>query len=123
MNQNTWNSIMKLKSKDKRHTGVANTLDSNDRETILATADFFGAEQNDLFQINFDLGVARYRVFDWLGMAVMGRMTNRNALKVFVHSFLKVNGDVDKFIQDLRETDYDIDNSWESTEVDESEDK
>lgn len=109
---------MALRNKDNRHSGLANTLDSNDRETILATADFFGAEQNDLFQINWDLGVARYRVFDWLGMAVMGRMTNRNAVKVFTHSFLKVGGDVTKFIQDLRETDYDIDNSWESTEVD-----
>jgi hypothetical protein len=87
------------------------------RETILATADFFGASDNDLAQIKFDLGVARYRVFDWLAMGVMGRIDNRQAVRVFVHSLLKVNGDVTAFIDDLRVSDYDIDRVWENMDL------
>jgi hypothetical protein len=99
------------------HRGVANTLDKNDVTTIIATAEFFGAEMSDLQQIYFDLTIPRYRVFDWLGMCVMGRINCKPAVKVFAHSFLKVNGDTQKFIEDLRVTDYQWDTEWEKIEL------
>ena len=46
-----------------------------------------------------------------------GREGNRPALKVLTYSYLKSKGDIKKFIQDLRETDYQIDTSWEKLEV------
>ena len=114
----TWDKVIELKNKDDMKKGVANTLEEHDINTILATAEFFGAEKWELRQIYFDLVVARYRVFDWLGMAIQGRLENKLAVKVFVHSFLKCGGVTSKFIQDLRETDYEIDNTWQDIELD-----
>jgi len=112
-----WEVIMGLKNKDDMHKGVANTLDDDDINTIIATAEWFGAEDRELSQIYFDLKVARYRVFDWLAMGIMsvgdnGRIPEQ-ALKVFTHSFIKSVGIVSSFIQDLRETDYDVIRTWE----------
>lgn len=111
----TWQKVMELKDAGKSEAhGVANILDENDRATILGTIDYFGGNyQQDLF----DLKIARYRVFDWLAMRVQGRGDSETATKVLVHSFLKVGGVPSKFIQDLRETDYDIDNSWEKIKL------
>ena len=121
MNNNTWKKIMALEDRDNRHRGVANTLDSYDIQTLLATADFFGAEDRELAQMNFDLGVARYRVFDWLAMGVMSAddcpRIPVTALKVFVYSLLKVGGDVTAFIDDLRISDYELDTEWEGVEL------
>jgi uncharacterized ubiquitin-like protein YukD len=110
----TWDKIMSLRTKDTRHKGVANTLTDDEIETIIATMDFFGA---DYRQTVFDLKVARYRVFDWLAMAVQGRESNQSAIKVLAHSFIKVGGDINAFVDDLRVTDYDIDHSWEKIEL------
>ena len=109
----TWEKVMAMKPKDTRHKGVANNLTDDELNTILGTIDFFGDNyQQDIF----DLKVARYRVFDWLAMRVGGRGAPTST-KVLVHSFLKVDGDIDKWIDDLRITDYDIDNSWEGVEL------
>jgi hypothetical protein len=113
MKTDNWTKVMKLRSKDNRHKGVANTLDYDDIVTIVATAEYFGASRNDQAQIFFDLKTAKYRVFDWLAMAIQGRIECQEAIKVFTYSFLKVNGDVTNFIADLRETDYDIDREWD----------
>ena len=107
----TWEKVMALKPHDKRHKGVANTLRDDELNTIVGTMEFFGA---DYRQTVFDLKVCRYRVFDWLAMAVQGRVASEVAVKVLAHAFIKVKGDVDAFIQDLRETDYQIDTAWES---------
>lgn len=108
-----WEQVMALKPKDKRHKGVANTLDINELETIIATIDFFGGSYK---QDIFDLKIARYRVFDWLAMRIQGRRDtsqgDKDATKVLAHAFIKSEGDVDAFIDDLRSTDYDIDHSW-----------
>lgn len=104
---------MAFKKFDKRSDGVANTLKLDEITTIIATAEALGAREDDLKLIKYDLVVPKFRVFDWLAMAIDGRLQNKNAVKVFVHSFLKVNGDVDKFIKDLRESDYDCDRSWQ----------
>lgn len=109
----TWEKVMAAKSKDKRHKGVANTLTDDELNTIIGTIDFFGDNyQQDIF----DLKLARYRVFDWLAMRVQGRGAPEST-KVLAYSFLKVDGDIDKWIDDLRVTDYDIDNSWKSIEL------
>jgi len=108
----TWEQVMALKSADTRHKGVANTLTRDEIETLLATIDFWDGE---IQQANFDLNMARYRVFDWLAMGVMGgRIGSDNATKVLAYSFIKAKGDIDKFIQDLRETDYQCVTDWET---------
>lgn len=109
----TWDKVMACKKADTRHKGVANTLTLDEIETIVATVDFFG---DDYRQDVFDLKQARYRVFDWLAMRVQGRGAPEST-KVLAYSFLKVEGDIDKFIDDLRSTDYDIDHKWEAVEL------
>jgi len=109
----TWDKVMAMKPKDTRHKGVANTLTDDEIQTIIGTVDFFG---DDYRQDVFDLKVARYRVFDWLAMRVQGRGAPEST-KVLVHSFLKVDGDIDKWVEDLRVTDYDIDESWREVEL------
>jgi hypothetical protein len=105
-----WQQIMDLKNNDTRCRGGANDLTSDEIETILGTADYFGV--SNLKQILFDLKVARFPVFDWLAMACQGRVDNPEAVKVLAYSFIKSEGNVDNFIQDLRETDYDFDKSY-----------
>ena len=113
--KNTWDKVMDLKSKDTRSKGVANNLKQDELETIIATIDFFGGNTKQAY---FDLKVARYRVFDWLAMGVQGdRLGSRQAAKVMAYSFLKVNGDIDKWIDDLRVSDYQMDTAWEKTEL------
>ena len=113
--QNTWDKVMAMEPKDTRHKGAANTLTVDELETVLGTVDYFGGNVAQSF---FDLWTARYRVFDWLAMNVMGqRIASEPAIKVLVYSFLKVDGDIDKWIDDLRTVDYDIDNSWEGVEL------
>jgi len=46
------------------------------------------------------------------------RKRNNVPLSVLVHSYLKVDGIPEGFIQDLRETDYQIDTSWEEIQID-----
>lgn len=114
----TWDKVMSFKNKDKRKVGVANNLRDDELETIIALIDFFGG---DYRQDIFDLKVARYRVFDWLAMRVQGRHSgsehDKEATKVLAYSFIKSEGDVDKFIEDLRVTDYDIDHSYKTIEL------
>lgn len=109
----TWDKVMAQKPNDTRHKGVANNLTDDELETIIGTIDFFG---DDYRQDIFDLKIARYRVFDWLAMRVQGRGAPEST-KVLAHAFLKVDGDIDRWIDDLRVTDYDIDHSWEKIEL------
>ena len=67
MSKSTWQKVMDLKDNGRKEAdGVANKLSRDDLNTILATADFFGASESEMTMIYFDLGVARYRMFDWL---------------------------------------------------------
>ena len=118
---NTWEQVMDKKKADTRHQGVANTLTKDELNTILAVTDFFGGSVE---QVYLDLAICRYRVFDWLAMGVMsgdeesgGRIGSKQAVKVFTYSFLKSEGDIDKFIEDLRVSDYQADESWTEVEV------
>lgn len=116
----TWNKLLEFRKKETRTKGVANTLKDDEVATILGLMDFFGASQYFMRQANFDLRVARYRLFDWIAMLVNGRWhyqdgdeNNKEVVRVLAHSYLKSEGDVDNFIKDLRVTDYQIDNSYE----------
>ncbi len=111
----TWDKVMAMKPKDTRHKGLANTLTEDELQAVYGTIDFFGGSVK---QAMFDLHLAKYRIFDFLAMCVMGdRINSTDATKVLVHAFLKVDGDIDKWIDDLRTTDYDIDHSWEKIEL------
>jgi hypothetical protein len=113
--------------KEPRRKGITNKLNQYDVETILGTMDFFGASEYFMKQTAFDLyGPPKYRVFDWLAMNIMSRNDdareqNNVPLKVLVHSYLKAGGDPEKFIEDLRVTDYELDTSWEDIEIDDPE--
>lgn len=115
----TWDIIMSFEKAGKDEAkGVANTLSMEDLETIVGTIDFFGGDyQQDIF----DLKLAKYRVFDWLAMRVRGRHSDSpsevTVNKVLAHSFIKSRGVPSDFIKDLRETDYDIDTSYESISI------
>jgi len=115
-----WNQVMQLRTKETRTKGIANTLGDDEITTILATMEFFGASNYFLKQTIFDLKRARYRLFDWIAMCLNGRWHyeknddyNKVVVKVIAHSFLKAGGNIDKFIEDLRITDYQIDLSYE----------
>ncbi len=111
----TWDKVMACKAKDTRSRGLANNLTRDELETILATIDFFGG---CVQQAMFDLKVARYRVFDWLAMCVMGdRMGSKSATQVMAYSFLKAKGNIDSWIKDLRVSDYQMDTAWEKTKL------
>ena len=111
----TWDKVMALKPKDKRAKGSANGLSNDELQCVYGTVDYFGG---NVRQAQFDLQLAQYRIFDFLGMCVMGdRIDSTDATKVLVYSFLKVDGDIDKWIEDLQTVDYDIDNSWKEIEL------
>lgn len=117
--KSTWEQVMSLRSKGaKESRGVANTLSDDDLNTICATIDFFGG---DYRQDIFDLKTIRYRVFDWLAMRVQGRHSGSSqdklVTKVLAYSFIKSDGVPSKFIEDLRVTDYDIDTSYNTIEL------
>jgi hypothetical protein len=126
MNQ-TWDALMWYRNKETRTNGIANTLTEDEIETIIANMEFFGASPLMLRQIYSDLRVARFRLFDCLAMNIDAlrnvkagnRSENadlesgREPLRVLAHSYLKSKGNINKFIEDLRETDYDVDKSYE----------
>lgn len=112
--KSTWELVLEKKSRDTRHKGVTNTLTDDEITTIVATVDFFNDQTR---QAGFDLKFARFRVFDFLAMAVMSDRIGTTATKVLVYSFLKVDGDIDAWIEDLRVTDYDIVNDWQNLEL------
>ncbi|MHB1764968.1 MAG: hypothetical protein ACYCS1_05460 [Gammaproteobacteria bacterium] len=74
--QDLWEKMMKIgRAREKTiNREPINTLTDADMETIIATLEYFGTGENDLKQAMWDLRTARYRVFDWLGMGLMGRI-------------------------------------------------
>ncbi|MEM4271387.1 MAG: hypothetical protein QXO70_04835 [Candidatus Pacearchaeota archaeon] len=123
-NYKLWEQIIELgKKNEPASKGITNKFSDDDIMTIIGTMEFFGATDIWIKQTIWDLKVAKYRLFDWLAMCVMSRNddnreVNNESLKVLVHSYLKVGGDPKKFIQDLRETDYQLDESWKKIKID-----
>lgn len=107
---------------DKNHRGITNTLTDLDIKTVLGTLEFFNASSLWIRQSVSDLILAKFRVFDWLGMCIMSRnddnrLMNNVGLKVLVHSFIKSGYDEQKFITDLRSSDYQIDEAWKEIKI------
>ena len=123
-NKKLWNQIIELGIKNEPESkGIANKLNKDDVNTILATMEFFQATDIFMKQTHYDLTIPRFRVFDWLAMCVMGRNDddreqNNTALQVLVFAYLSANGDVSKFIENLRINDYEINTEWESIQID-----
>lgn len=111
----TWEQVMACKKAGKIRTDnnepIANDLDKDELNTIMATVDYFGGSVEMTY---WDLTKARYRLFDWIAMCVMGnRINSESACKVLAYAFLDAKGDVDKFIENLRSHDYDLEREWE----------
>jgi hypothetical protein len=54
-------------------TGIEHNLEPKMINGILATLDYFGLDESQIHLLIFDLCVAKYKIFDWLGMWYMGR--------------------------------------------------
>lgn len=126
-----WNYIVEHGKEVEKGTEV-NSFDDNDIATIIASMEFHGATEIWLRQTYFDLHpeakpfAPRFRLFDWLAMCVMSRndddrKQNRMALRVLVYAWLKVNGNPKAFIDDLRYTDYQMDESWSAVKFSDEE--
>lgn len=115
-----WSDIVTNGKKNQSHPQV-NVLDENDVNSILATADFFGANQGLMAQIYRDLlGPARFRLFDALAMYVQSGdddIHNQQAIKVLCHAFIKAGYNEKKFIKELQVNDYEINREWEKLEL------
>lgn len=114
-----WSLVIAIgRKKEPSSKGITNKFDKDDVMTIVATMEFFGATTTWIQQTIYDLmGPPRFRLFDKLGMDIMSRNNdnrgqNNVPLKVLVWAYLKVNGDPKKFVQELRVTDYQLDESY-----------
>lgn len=67
----------------KLERGTTHKLEPPFIETLLATLDYFQANQTQLSQAHWDLNVAKYKIFDWLGMCYTGRLDAEKGSQVF----------------------------------------
>ena len=100
---------------------IANTLTDDEVTTVIATMDFFGASREVLQQAYSDMKIPRFRFGDMLGMFIQNEGNDKaggeTATKVLAYAYIKADGDIDKMIEDLRYSDYQIDTSWEEIDL------
>lgn len=110
-----WNQVMALKDKDDSKDGIKHNFNTQQIETICTVIYEMGGNPSQAW---FDLGICKYRIYDWLGMCIMGnRIESIDAVKLLTHSFLKTNGDPKKWFDDLINYDYYRDNSWKALAI------
>jgi hypothetical protein len=137
---NAYMAVQAHEDDDKRHAddGITNDLSGEEVDAILAIYKQFGASSRMLVGIANSLGTEdylkslygmapfsapRYRVFDWLTQMIatdsdkLRESGAETGTKVMVHAFLSAGGDVDRFIQNLRASDYESDRSWEAVDL------
>lgn len=68
--------LLEVGRKLEKHT--THSLENPFVETILSTLEYFGASQAQLSLVAFDLIKAKYKIWDWLGMAYSGRIEDPN---------------------------------------------
>ena len=51
--------------------------------TILGTLEYFGASQRQLKSAYFDLIIAKYKIYDWLGMCLTGRLDTEKTDRLY----------------------------------------
>lgn len=66
-----WEKVMKKGKKQEK--GLTHTLTPDEVRTIVATAHMMGCNENFVKQLNWDLTVARYKLYDEIGMLLTGR--------------------------------------------------
>ena len=111
-----WELVMAKGRKLERK--VTHGLDRYALTTIMATADFFSVCDTFLKQMQWDLYVAQYKIFDWIAMLLNGRHrgypneyipTQQLVTRVMADAYLKDEvKNVKDFIQVLREVDYQL---------------
>ena len=118
--KSTWNAVMNLKNAETRVVNeYANSLTNDEFVCIEGTLEWFNATEGLIQDTRFMLmGFGKFRVFDWLATEIDtlkrgdDEVENIPALKVMCYSFLKCGGDIDAWITDLRETDYECNLAW-----------
>ena len=111
-----WKEVMAKGRKQEK--GITHILDKYDITTVMATCAFFEPNEGFLAQVHWDLTVAKYKVFDWVAMLLMGRHRgygeNAEQLKaqqyitrIMAEAYLNGNG-VKGFIDILRTVDYQV---------------
>jgi len=109
-----WELVMEKGRKQEK--GVTNTLDAEGLRTILATVNAFDVHPNFLYQVQWDLAVARYKVYDWVAMLLFGRYkgygenekqleAQKYVARIMADAYLNSEG-VEGFIERLKNVDY-----------------
>lgn len=76
-----WTELMEVGKKiEKRETHEMPTPMIN---AIVETLRYFGLDEGHCKMAYFDLKVAKYRIFDWLGMAYTGRLDAKKGSELF----------------------------------------
>jgi hypothetical protein len=110
-----WKEVVRKGRKQER--GATNKLTGDELITIVATADAFGCNYNFIRQIVFDLGVAKYKLWDWIGMLLTDRYKGygetekelKNAERfVRIIAELYAQYSIPEMISILRQIDFDI---------------
>ena len=96
---------------------IKNEFNNKDINVILDVMRKFNATDEWLKHTLYDLNTDKYRLCDWLSMCIMGRNAdnrkqNMRPLQVLLYSWLRVGGEPEDFIRDLKSTDYKIVTEW-----------
>lgn len=102
----------------KMERGIANKLTPEGLAAIYGTADFFGVNENFIRQALYDLKVPKFRVFDWIGMLLNGRLRGygeddiqlhwqKYFTRVMVDAYLKAKN-IPDFERIMHTVDYEI---------------
>ncbi len=70
--------------------GVTHTLEEPFIKTIAGTLDFFGATREQVGLATFDLGKAKYKIWDALGMWYTGRLNADGELLLCLEKLIKL---------------------------------
>lgn len=100
-------------------SGIANNLDEEEVQTIVATVDFFDPEGKATQQTFRDLTKSQYRVFDWLGM-MLDTDWDSERLEWLFSKMAEIyiqEKDVDGFINQLRMRDLQVEQPKELRRV------
>lgn len=91
----------------QRETKTTHELSEDQLTTVLASTDFF-VQDGSMGQVYFDLAIARYKIYDWIAMLLDGRDNGHDRLtQVMTSAYLRSN-DIEGFIHNLQDHDYQI---------------
>jgi len=114
-----WKQVVKKGKHQEK--GLTHKLTDDQIATILATAGALGVNKNFLSQLAWDLKVARYKLWDEIGMLLTGRYKGygetpeeeKNAEKfVRILALLYATKSIPEMIEDLRANDYTYEDTY-----------